>query len=361
MNPSDRRRQAVAVKVRISRAREAARRTSCANNLKQLGLIHKMFAGENKGNWVPRAVPYMRAYDANLGCWSSFDGVFLYPEYLADHTVTLCPSDAEYAEWLDPSKIIYPVHDTWKTAPDPNPVRGKTEFPLLSDRSYVYWGYLVNPNDVVDPRDMGEFGRTLDNISSACVGNTTWFGDITVTKPSTGETVTLYCFREGVERLLITDINSAAASNHAASETPVMWDNGTHGQRNAGFQRVQSPARRQHPVYGRACGVCTVSPTAGKRLLDAHRSRRHRRSAELPLSAAGSSQPKFVTSTLKCLNSAAFVFFVVGLHARSARFWPLYLTTDPRIPRFTRRAIPAKARGNTNPPGEAMYRGSHTG
>ena len=101
MNPSDRRRQAVAVKVRISRAREAARRTSCANNLKQLGLIHKMFAGENKGNWVPRAVPYMRAYDANLGCWSSFDGVFLYPENTWPTTPSRCvrPTQSMPSGW----------------------------------------------------------------------------------------------------------------------------------------------------------------------------------------------------------------------------------------------------------------------
>ena len=183
-----------------------------------------MFAGENKGKWVPRAVPYQRAYDANLGCWSSFDGVFLYPEYLADYTITLCPSDAEYSEWLDPAKIVYPVHPTWIAAPDPNPVKGKTEFPLLSDRSYVYWGYVVNPNDAIDPLDMGEFARTLDNISSNCVGNTTRFGDITVTKPSNGETVTLYCFREGIERFAVTDINNPSASNRAESQIPVMWD-----------------------------------------------------------------------------------------------------------------------------------------
>jgi len=33
----------------LSRAREAARRASCANNLKQWGLIFKMFSNENDG------------------------------------------------------------------------------------------------------------------------------------------------------------------------------------------------------------------------------------------------------------------------------------------------------------------------
>ncbi len=38
----------------LARAREAARRSSCQNNLKQWGLICKMYAGEAKGRY-----PYM--------------------------------------------------------------------------------------------------------------------------------------------------------------------------------------------------------------------------------------------------------------------------------------------------------------
>ena len=33
----------------LARAREAANRAACQNNLKQFGTIYKMFAGENKG------------------------------------------------------------------------------------------------------------------------------------------------------------------------------------------------------------------------------------------------------------------------------------------------------------------------
>ena len=37
----------------LARAREAARRASCANNLKQLGIVLKMYANESKGEKFP--------------------------------------------------------------------------------------------------------------------------------------------------------------------------------------------------------------------------------------------------------------------------------------------------------------------
>ena len=39
----------------LARAREAARRTTCANNLKQWGLVFKMYANEWNGKFPPRA------------------------------------------------------------------------------------------------------------------------------------------------------------------------------------------------------------------------------------------------------------------------------------------------------------------
>ncbi len=37
----------------LARAREAARRSSCQNNLKQWGLVFKMYANESKGERYP--------------------------------------------------------------------------------------------------------------------------------------------------------------------------------------------------------------------------------------------------------------------------------------------------------------------
>ena len=68
----------------LSRAREAARRASCVNNLKQFGIVFKMYAGESNGELFP---PLSR-YD---GTWM-FDLQALAPEFLSDFNVLLNPS-----------------------------------------------------------------------------------------------------------------------------------------------------------------------------------------------------------------------------------------------------------------------------
>jgi len=77
----------------LARAREAARRASCQSNLKQMGLVLKMFAGENRGDFPPKVRlcdlspdPLTRNY-----CWMP-DPLSVYPEYLNDAHVLVCPS-----------------------------------------------------------------------------------------------------------------------------------------------------------------------------------------------------------------------------------------------------------------------------
>ncbi len=208
----------------LARARESARRAACAGNLKQLALIHKMFADENRGQWVPRMVPHHRAYAPDLGCWSSFDGVYLYPEYMTDHRVMLCPSDAEYGQWQTVGSLMRPVDASWQTAPEPNPVAGMSEYPATADFSYVYWGYAIRPADVADVADMAAFGTILDNLSNESVNYTSRMDDLTITRPSDNEDVAVRRLRDGVERFLITDINNPGATAMAQSDVPVQWD-----------------------------------------------------------------------------------------------------------------------------------------
>lgn len=86
----------------LARARESARRASCANNLKQIGLVLKMYANESKGQVYPsmKWCEIDLAVDPNcLACTkkASFssstimDPPSIYPEYLSDANVLWCP------------------------------------------------------------------------------------------------------------------------------------------------------------------------------------------------------------------------------------------------------------------------------
>jgi len=84
----------------LARAREAARRASCANNLKQWGIIFKMYANEANGTFPPGPLTMQLLRDEwdGSGDWlnSSMLGVCgecLYPEYWTDPNIAVCPSD----------------------------------------------------------------------------------------------------------------------------------------------------------------------------------------------------------------------------------------------------------------------------
>ena len=255
----------------LARAREAARRSSCQNNLKQWGLVFKMYSNESKGAFPPMQVGSGVRQDGvnwtgvlDLGPW-----VFgLYPEYLTDPNIIFCPSDPDLKVAQENAKddnhnwcLGYAHSNGGKCARD-------------IDASYAYWGWifdradynpgdmaplssfglvsailpLLNPDEVptnldvpvpvqlekaieamvtdnsgaLDPSILAYYGGTIHGLFPKADQDV----DLSSRAPGmgTGGGNTIYRLREGIERFMITDINNAGASNKAQSSIFIMFD-----------------------------------------------------------------------------------------------------------------------------------------
>ena len=211
----------------LARAREAARRASCQSNLKQSGLSFKMYANES-GGFFPslkirssETAPCADLNKSNL----CFDGQQMFPEYLNDWNVLLCPSDPDGERVLRDS--VFYAGD--RSKPD---VCGITAF------SYVYIGWALRAADYLigDTSDNETDPRLGVTVSSALAGTLMavllnmsdgkqcYLRDLPEFQHESRGPVTIPRLREGVERFFITDINNPAATARAQSDLVVMYD-----------------------------------------------------------------------------------------------------------------------------------------
>ena len=216
----------------LARAREAARRASCQNNLKQMGLIFKMYANESSGHQFPT----MKVYncEGEIQPWNATPNAeAIFPEYLNDWNVMICPSWAgggtAVAAW-DEGKTVTPL---WEEVPGFS-FNGVVEPCEVMVEPYYYYGWAFADTMFRTEDDFEHFEEGVEEIFEAMEHGNASVVDKAMALPAgpVGGMNSIPRLREGVERFFITDINNPAASSRAQSNIVMMHDavseGGTH-------------------------------------------------------------------------------------------------------------------------------------
>lgn len=271
----------------LARIRESARRANCANNLRQWGLVFKMFANESKGGRFPNHQPDEGAPIVPLApTWPKVSGpagIEVFADYISDPTIGICPASiADHpACWepdcgpyeasffasignYEPTGEFFPLNDeelaTWGNVPR-TPFFGTRRYmrgPQDTTRrvfcsfDYEYLNRLVKAEWITNILDNALLARALvSDATSKPMGGILCLADdqadTVKVNLSFGQVESPF-IREGIERILITDVNNPAASAQAQSTIPIVWDT----TKQDGEWSSQSPISMYNHVPGGA-------------------------------------------------------------------------------------------------------------
>jgi len=255
----------------FARARESARRSSCANNLKQMGVVSKMYVNEDKANSFP-TLQYIGCVAGVYGVYVGDDGgayragftinmAELYPEYLTDAAITLCPSSVggkdpvkKYKD-ADNATQVFDGKGYVNTSNATTGLKNKDFYPCESSHrtnSYIYFGWALYLSGVTDSADQMTPGLTgvaavidfIQNHAQDQEQGTAFIGAVAAIQAMVGDptilanrkkyhdnleiknvddkvVMTVRRLREGIERFFITDINNPGATTQAQSSISI--------------------------------------------------------------------------------------------------------------------------------------------
>ncbi len=207
----------------LARARESARRASCANNLKQMGLVFKMYAGESQGGLWPQQHTWTCSGDYNP--WRlMFEGSQVYPEYLTDLNVLVCPSSLSGGDAVQrfDEGVGDIWFDEWSDAAAAEGSNDGTVQPCeITSGPYQYPGWAFSKEMRLEPGPNENTNGILAFMQEDPANKNR---DITLAAPPAGVDPTVHRLKEGIERFMIEDIADAAESSRGASEIAVMYD-----------------------------------------------------------------------------------------------------------------------------------------